>query len=157
MREERARPHSHVSVTHENVDLVELARRLENDFEKVGTPLLRLAQRLPRKFGLRPVIFRLTDEKSHAVSVYFPMRNTRSNRTGVNDAYVIQVSSDALKHALSNEFGLSTLVINGRFEASDLARENLYRWSLIGLMRASNQKLNLRFVISNIVKIIGSI
>jgi len=129
--------------------------RLRQIMGLIGVALVRL----PKRIGLRPLIFHITDIQKGLV--LNPGQRSKPTLSELKDLKhpedSIRISSDALKYALQDDYGLSTCLINGRFEASEVARVNLYRWAMLGLVGASQQRIGFSFILGNFGKIMGSL
>lgn len=133
--------------------LVDAATLITQELSRVGKGVLRLTTLLPKRFGLRDLEFYLTD---HQLSLRLSLRTCKASVVSQGrDAVVVQ--SNALQHALAHTYGISTLLINGRFQSNSIGRRNLYRWSVIGLIRTSEQQLSLRFLAENFVRVLRSL
>jgi UDP-MurNAc hydroxylase len=129
------------------------AKRIES-LREIGRLWLLVASYLPNQFGLKPLEFRVDDQYA-VLKISLRAGVSRVIKNSVDGA--VKVSSEALHHALSNDFGLSTLLINGRFTCEDKVRKNLYRWSVVGLLRASSQRLSLKYFVLNATRILSNL
>lgn len=133
--------------------LIDAATLITQEISLVGKRLLRLATVLPKRFGIRDLEFHLTD---HQLSLRLSLRDCHVSTVDKGKDAVL-VHSNALLHALSHTYGISTLLINGRFESNLAGRKNLYRWSVLGLMKSSSQVLSLKFLGRNAARIISNL
>ena len=156
-QQRKSRPIHHSSTPFLVDVLRDSGAKLEKKFLEGGGLCLILEQRLPRKVGLRPIAFLVSCGNVERELVQFPRGSSWRKVKSAQEDYFVSVSFDALSHALTTEYGLSTLLINGRFESNESARINLYRWSMIGLIKSSNQRLGPRFFVSNFNRMLHSL
>jgi len=139
--------------------IVRLARHMNARFRQAAGLLGIAMFRVPKYVGLRPLIFDVVDLEKRLV--LDPRLQAEPHLTDLKEPLLelnqIRLSSGALQYSLRDPYGLATLLINGRFEASDSARANLYKWAMVGLVSLSDQRIDLRFVFSNLRKILSSV
>lgn len=144
------------SVSIPAVNLVDSASRLFQRITGIGLVWLRVAALLPERYGLAPLMIGVSDlGVSLELSIWKGVRLHQRIESCHEGA--ILVSSDALQHALFNDFGLSTLMINGRFQASDSGRRKLHRWSVLGLLCSSKERLGISFFYRYFFRIIKNL
>ena len=155
--EDRLRSAKPVTLLSTQIDkdvLGEKAKVLANQIRSIGQAWLYIAFRLPARIGLRSLEFHVVD---HNAILKLSLFGESAQWTQVSPSIEldrkIRVTSSALGQALSYEVGLSTLLINGRFEANNKERRQLHRWSVLSLLVAAGEKLNLRYFLANAVRI----
>ena len=153
-----AQPVTTSTTTVDSETLIVNAQDLVNQIKSIGRAWLYLASGLPARLGLRPLEFHVIDHNAIlrlslvGKSVVWTKTNPLTQLEGK-----ICVTSAALEHAVSYDFGLSTLMINGRFETNDKTRRQLHRWSLLSLLNSAGEKLKLQFLLANAVRIARNI
>lgn len=153
-----ARPVTTLTPTVESETLIAKAQNSVVKWKSNGRTWLHLASVLPARLGIRALEFHVVDHNAIlrlslvGKSVLWTRTTSLTQLEGK-----IQVTSAALEHAVSYDFGLSTLMINGRFETNDKTRRQLHRWAVISLLNAAGEKLNVKFLLANAIRIARNI
>jgi UDP-MurNAc hydroxylase len=153
-----ARPVTTSAISVDRQTLIANSQNLVDQLKSNGRAWLYLASGLPNRLGLDPLEFHIFDHKAIlklsliGKSVTWTMVDQSTQLEGK-----IRVTSAALEHAVSHDFGLSTLMVNGRFEANDRTRRQLHRWAVLSLLNAAGEKLGLRYLLANAARVARNI
>lgn len=150
-----------VSVSSRSIEidvLVKNAKELVGRIKSIGSFWLRVGAGLPGRLRIQPLLFHVVDHNlvlklsliGESVQLIKPAQQ-------INPDKVLRVHSEALNHSLTYDFGLSTLMISGRFESADATRAQLHRWSVLSLLNAAGEKLRPKFFARNAGRIVRNL
>lgn len=124
-----------------------------------GRRALALLARAPDPIGLRTTPIALWDQNV-VVDVSLDaglQRASTATAAERADAGMLSMHSESLRVWLEQDFGASTVLISGRFTASDAMTSRLYRWAHLGLMTAANERLSIRYALSSAGRVVRTL